>query len=277
MAGMPFTEYDLGQLKRRSTVVVTLSGSGANVRLMDRTNLSSYKNGRQHRFFGGLVTRSPARIGVPSDGHWYLTVDLMGLRGGTRSSVRVEAPPLQPLRPLQPLTPMAQVPLTEIAHESPVMPNDWDPGNADADAADSEQTWDVFISHATEDKDSIARPLAAALQDLGITTWLDELELKIGDSLRRKIDYGLSHSRFGVVVLSRAFLAKEWPQYELDGLVTRQNSGEQNLLPIWHEITKAEVVAASPSLADKIARSTAQFTPEEIAGEIASVVRPSDA
>jgi TIR domain len=103
---------------------------------------------------------------------------------------------------------------------------------------------------------------------------LDAFELKIGDSLRRKIDDGLVHSRFGVVILSKAFFAKNWPQHELDGLVTRTVSGEQTILPIWHGITKAEVMAASPSLSDKIARSTADFTIEEIAAEIADVVRP---
>lgn len=107
-----------------------------------------------------------------------------------------------------------------------------------------------------------------------MTVWLDAFELRIGDSLRRKIDAGLSGSKFGVVVLSRSFFSKGWPQYELDGLITLHVSGQQNLLPIWHEITKTEVVAQSPSLADKIARSTTQHTIDEIATEIAEVVRP---
>lgn len=83
-------------------------------------------------------------------------------------------------------------------------------------------------------------------------------------------------STFGIVVLSRSFFAKGWPQYKLDGIVSRSVSGEQILLPIWHEITKDEVMAQSPSLVDKIARSTAQFTIKEIADESAAVVRPGD-
>jgi hypothetical protein len=39
--------------------------------------------------------------------------------------------------------------------------------------------------------------------------WFDEFTLKVGDSLRRTIDHGLGYSRFGVVVLSPAFFAKE--------------------------------------------------------------------
>ncbi len=75
------------------------------------------------------------------------------------------------------------------------------------------------------------------------------------------------------MVLSHSFFAKNWPQYELDGLVTREMTGEQVILPLWHWITKSEVIAQSPSLADKVARSTADFTIEEIAREIADVIR----
>jgi hypothetical protein len=103
--------------------------------------------------------------------------------------------------------------------------------------------------------------------------WYDEFELRIGDSLRRTIDHGLANSRFGVVVLSHAFFAKNWPQYELDGLVTREMSGQQVVLPLWHRMTKAEVMSRSPSLADKVARNTSDFTVDEIAREIADVIR----
>jgi hypothetical protein len=75
-----------------------------------------------------------------------------------------------------------------------------------------------------------------------LRVWYDEFELRIGDSLRRKIDMGLAKSRFGVVVLSRAFFGKGWTNYELDGIFTRAVSGEQVILPIWHEITKKEVI-----------------------------------
>ena len=74
-------------------------------------------------------------------------------------------------------------------------------------------------------------------------------------------------------MLSHSFFAKNWPQYELDGLVTREMTGEQVILPLWHKITKKEVMDHSPSLADKVARSTSDFTVEEIAIEIAEVIR----
>ncbi len=134
----------------------------------------------------------------------------------------------------------------------------------------------MFISHASEDKAPVVRPLAEALTDLRVEVWYDEFELRIGDSLRRKIDHGIARSRFGLVVLSRSFFAKNWPQSELDGLVARDvDRGGGRLLPIWHEITKSEVLAQSPSLADRVALSTATSTLDEIAAEIAEVVHPT--
>jgi TIR domain-containing protein len=144
---------------------------------------------------------------------------------------------------------------------------------APADEPSDGRTFDVFISHASEDKDDVVRPLANALRAAGLDVWYDEFELRIGDSLRRKIDRGLAGSRFGVVVLSQAFFGRGWPEYELDGLVTRAINGEQILLPIWHNVSKQEVMGYSSSLADKLARSTATHTVEEIASEIVDVIR----
>lgn len=118
--------------------------------------------------------------------------------------------------------------------------------------------YDVFISHASEDKKSFVEPLANALVAAGIKVWYDRFEMKIGDSLREEIDHGLANCRYGVVVLSSSFFAKEWPKSELDALVARQNSGGKKvILPIWHEIGAEEVRKYSPILASKLAaRST---------------------
>lgn len=115
--------------------------------------------------------------------------------------------------------------------------------------------------------------MAEALRSKGLSVWYDEFEMKIGDSLRRKIDKGLANSRFGIVVISRHFINKGWTNYELDGIITRSISGEQVLLPIWHDITKQEVINYSPSLADRLARNTALNTVDEIAEEIFEVVK----
>lgn len=116
---------------------------------------------------------------------------------------------------------------------------------------------DVFISHASEDKASVARQLANRLRDLGYRVWYDEFELKVGMSLRRSIDKGLVGSRFGIVILSPAFFAKEWPQRELDGLVAQETAGKPDrILPVWHEVDREAVARYSPTLADRVAAIT---------------------
>jgi TIR domain len=111
---------------------------------------------------------------------------------------------------------------------------------------------DCFICHASEDKD-VARQLAEALGRSGYGVWFDEYELRLGNSLRRKIDEGLANSRFGVVILSRRFFEKEWTQRELDGLTAREVvDGEQLILPVWHEIDQEFLASVSPTLADRV-------------------------
>lgn len=119
-----------------------------------------------------------------------------------------------------------------------------------------ESGWDVFISHASEDKETIARPLADQLREKGLRVWFDAFTLTVGDSLRRSIDKGLAQSRFGIVILSEAFFQKQWPQLELDGLVARETAGLKIILPIWHDLDVQRVRMFSPLLADRLAVST---------------------
>lgn len=114
--------------------------------------------------------------------------------------------------------------------------------------------------------------MAAALTKRGLRVWYDEFEMKIGDSLRQSIDRGLANSRFGIVVLSKAFFAKNWPQYELNGLVAKEVDGRKVILPLWHGVTKADVQKYSPPLADKIAIVTRKSTPARIATALAKVM-----
>lgn len=148
--------------------------------------------------------------------------------------------------------------------------------DANARVAESESTpvdYDVFISHASEDKDDLVRPLAEELVELGIKVWYDEFRLTVGDSLRRSIDAGLANSKFGIVVLSPSFFANNWPQYELDGLVQREMQGGKVILPLWHKVSKSEVMGYSPSLADKLALNSTMATITELAVEFAAVIK----
>jgi hypothetical protein len=257
---MEHQRYDLGSLKKGSTVVVTLQNQ-ANVQLMTSSEYNNYKSGRRFRYHGGRVTRSPFHITVPSNGHWIVAIDLGGYAGRINSSVVVQPPPrgFLPTARSAVDNPASHVALRE------------DPDEPVGDILGG-QTWDVFISHASEDKEDVARPLRDALAQRGITVWLDEAQMKVGHSLRRKIDEGIRSSRFGVVILSEDFFRKGWTNHELDGLVTRNIAGEQSLLPIWHDLDGDQVRAFSPSLADKLALSTNELSIEDIADQIAEVV-----
>ena len=133
--------------------------------------------------------------------------------------------------------------------------------------------YDAFISHASEDKEDLVRPLAEKLQEAGFSIWYDEFQLKVGDSLRRSIDKGLANSRFGIVVLSPSFFAKNWPQYELDGLVAKEMSIGKTILPLWHRVSKDDVMRYSPSLADKVALNTAMYTVDELVEKLEEALK----
>ncbi len=134
--------------------------------------------------------------------------------------------------------------------------------------------YDVFISHASEDKNLFVRKLATHLIEHRIEVWYDEFSLKAGSSLRRSIDHGLSKSRFGVVVLSPNFFKKKWTNWELDGLVARQNSYENELIiPIWLNVDKEAILEYSPSLADKVAIQ-ASIGLKKVASKIMAIINP---
>jgi hypothetical protein len=118
--------------------------------------------------------------------------------------------------------------------------------------------------------------VAERLQKEGIAVWYDEWELTLGDRLLRKINEGLSNSRYGIVVLSKAFFAKEWPQKELDGLDALEVNGRKVILPIWHEVSRDDVAGFSPILAGRVAaRSTEGM--DSVVNKILNVVRPATA
>lgn len=135
--------------------------------------------------------------------------------------------------------------------------------------------YDLFVCHASEDKEAFVRPLCDALIKLHHRVWYDEFSLKLGDSLRRSIDKGLNTSRYGLVVLSNSFFGKNWSNYELDSLVSRENdSGEKVILPIWHGVSKREVLQYSAALADRIAVESSKGT-AHVVEKIAEVLLKS--
>lgn len=254
---MEFKKYDLGPLETGRIIEITLEGNGAYVRLLDSANFNEYQNGRKCTYIGGLITKSAVRLKTSHADHWYLAIDMGGLKGKVNTTVQV----LPRTFSKNNQTPLSEVP--SLVHNY---------GFALYQDAGIEPRHDVFISYAPEDRLDAARPLAYALRQKGLNVWYDEFELEFDDSLLIKIDKGFVDSRLGVVIVSREFIKRRWTDQQLAAILTSPVSGEQILLPIWHNISQKEVIDYSLVFADKVSRSTALDTIENIANEIAGFI-----
>lgn len=134
--------------------------------------------------------------------------------------------------------------------------------------------YDFFICHASEDKDSVVRPLAKLLSDSGFKVWFDEYELSIGDSLREKIENGISLSNFGIIILSNNFFLKKWPIAELNGIFSKYINDSMKIIPVRHGIEVSDLVAKYPILSDIISGSTKDGL-ENLVGSILRKFNPS--
>jgi hypothetical protein len=117
-----------------------------------------------------------------------------------------------------------------------------------------EKKWDLFISHASEDKVSFVRPLVQALQKENISVWYDEFSISFADSLMESIGKGIRDSRFGLVVLSKHFFIKKWTKKEIQALFSKEILEDSiTILPVWYQVSQEEVFNFSPLLSDKVA------------------------
>lgn len=105
------------------------------------------------------------------------------------------------------------------------------------------KAWDAFVYYASEDQEAVARPLATLLGDMGLRVWYDEMELQVGDRLRRKIDAGLARCGFGVVILSRAFLGNTTPSRSLMGWLSASKTVAISSCPVGMTLMSRSCVA----------------------------------
>lgn len=142
----------------------------------------------------------------------------------------------------------------------------------------SDEEYDVFVSHAWEDKEDFVDEFVSELRKQGLKVWYDTDKLKWGDAMRDKIDQGLSKSRYGVVVLSPNYIAehKYWTKAELNGLFQVETINGKTILPIWHNLTKKQVTEYSPIIADRKAMTTASMMPAEMAAELKNLFTPDN-
>jgi hypothetical protein len=131
-------------------------------------------------------------------------------------------------------------------------------------SAQTRPEFDVFISHSTADKPYV-EPLVEALEAAGISVWFDRSSMAWGDSLRSEIDRGLAACRYGIVVFSKAFLnKKKWTEHELNALFAKEEPGKKVILPIWHGITRDDLLQYSPAFADRLTKNSVADSDENI-------------
>ena len=93
----------------------------------------------------------------------------------------------------------------------------------------------IFLSHNKEDKPFV-RKLARDLGNHGVRYWLDEAEIKVGDSLIEKIRHGIDEVDFVAVVLSPHSIASPWVQREMDVAMNQEIHGKKvKVLPIMYQ------------------------------------------
>jgi len=113
----------------------------------------------------------------------------------------------------------------------------------------------VFISHASEDKSAVARPLANKLSPY-FDVWLDENRIILGESIPSEIGTALKSSQLGIVILSKSFFQKSWTTAEVDALLSGENAKLTKIFPIWHKVTYEDVYSFNPLLASKLSVNT---------------------
>lgn len=112
----------------------------------------------------------------------------------------------------------------------------------------------MFLSHASEDK-NLVRRLAEALRAGGIDTFFDEWDIRIGDSIRRRIDEGLKNSTHFLIVLSPRSVGKPWVDEELDAAFDRLTSDGMPILPVLLDAERLDRSSLPSLLRGKLAFS----------------------
>ncbi len=113
--------------------------------------------------------------------------------------------------------------------------------------------YDAFISHAVEDKIPIANELCARLERAGLRIWSSGKELGVGDSIEKTIAKGLNRSRFGIVIFSPTYLAKNWTIREFYTLLAKEIEEHKVILPVLYNITLDDLKNKDLLMADRFA------------------------
>lgn len=130
---------------------------------------------------------------------------------------------------------------------------------------------DVFLCHAWDDRKGAAKELHDLLEAAGVKVWFSEKDLGLGVPMMRAIDKGLANSRIGLVLVTPALLERLPKEGVADKELSALLAGNQ-LVPIVHNTTYADLRNVSPLLASRSGLDTGEDTMSVVAAKIAELV-----
>lgn len=111
----------------------------------------------------------------------------------------------------------------------------------------NENCEEIFLSHASKDKEKIVEPLIECLEKGGISNiWYDKDEIKEGHSIIRKINEGLSRSKIGILVITPNFMNKEFTNWELECLLFLTIYNKIRLIPLRKYVSIETILSKYP-------------------------------
>ncbi|MDR1246239.1 MAG: DUF1883 domain-containing protein [Clostridiales Family XIII bacterium] len=230
---MQYLLYDLGTCNTGDNVEVTL-GYAANVLILNEENYALYKEHKPRRFTGGYIERSPYKVALPDTGHWFVIIDSGSLFSKIRALVRFIPANGGETKSVEPE-------ICGRASSGNVVPENF------AEAV-KRYKLRAFLLHYYKDRDNMALPLAEALEAEGLPVFYDDFMLEPGDDLGDRIRNGIAKYKFGIVIISRAFVRIGWQASGIRCLYDELSSEYKDVYPVWHNITRTDMANFLPIL-----------------------------
>lgn len=130
---------------------------------------------------------------------------------------------------------------------------------------------DVFLCHAWDDRQGVAKQLHDLLESLGVKVWFSEKDVGLGVPLLRAIDKGLANSRIGIVLVTPALLQRLPKESIADKELSVLLAGAR-LVPVVHQTTYEALREVSPMLASRTGLDTAEESMADVAAKLAELV-----
>jgi len=142
---------------------------------------------------------------------------------------------------------------------------------AEKQAVSHPERRDLFLCHAWDDRRGAAKELHDLLESLSVTVWFSEKDVRLGESLIRKIDKGLKMSRIGIVLVTPALFRS----LDAEGVADKELSAllaTDRVIPVAHGTTFEALRDVSPLLAARSGLSTDGASLNDVAAKIADTV-----